>query len=508
MKIFNLHYSQWARIIILIGAIWRISAYLVINPSLWLDEAKFAIKTDEFSFSQLWNPDAHPTASEEIKAQTGPLGFFFLTKVLTLYFGNHEYVLRFIPLLTGILGIYFFYLLAQKILSPRGALLALAFFSFSPILINFSFDFHPYSSDVFIAVIFSHLFLTLDQRDMKMKEALLRGMILAILLWFSSPAIFVFLGISTVLFYHYFSKKEWSKLKILSIMIIFNLTSFSINYFSYLTYFISSQPITTYWKQFLIPNLPFSISSFKFLCNFLFTQFFFYAPLFFIKYSLLAFLLFAFGGYLLFFQKRLKFFLLIGPLLITILASIFQKYPFIGRTIVFLTPIAYILIAAGIEKTISVLRNLQPGRWTWILIFLILSIYIQQGITTLILTTSKSTNEDLAPVLVEVRKRAQKTDLLYIYCGAQAQFEYYHQRFELQGLPTVYGIDSREDPQRYLQDINRLRGRGRVWFIFSHIWEDEDIVYLDHLDHIGKMLISIPSWNAGAFLYDLSDPKE
>ena len=69
------------------------------------------------------------------------------------------------------------------------------------------------------------------------------------------------------------------------------------------------------------------------------------------------------------------------------------------------------------------------------------------------------------------------------------------------------GIESRADPAGYLRDLKRMAGRPRVWIVFSHIanWGgvDEEKIFLDYLDRLGRRLGFYKTSGAGAYLYDL-----
>jgi len=57
-------------------------------------------------------------------------------------------------------------------------------------------------------------------------------------------------------------------------------------------------------------------------------------------------------------------------------------------------------------------------------------------------------------------------------------------------------------------DLERLRDRGRVWFIFSHVWfllGTDERVLLFHLDRLGaRRLDEISRKGAAAYLYEFT----
>jgi len=54
----------------------------------------------------------------------------------------------------------------------------------------------------------------------------------------------------------------------------------------------------------------------------------------------------------------------------------------------------------------------------------------------------------------------------------------------------------------YANDFDQLRGNGRVWFLFSHLHQQEEfLIYL--LDHDGTRLDAFKSFGAQVYFYNL-----
>ena len=70
------------------------------------------------------------------------------------------------------------------------------------------------------------------------------------------------------------------------------------------------------------------------------------------------------------------------------------------------------------------------------------------------------------------------------------------------------GVNSWDNWDEYIQDLDKLRGNSRVWLLFAHVWQgngiDEERFFLDHLDSIGRRLDTATSTGASVYLYDLS----
>jgi len=85
---------------IVIGIVVRIVAYFY-NRSLFLDEAMLASSVVQRDYMGLFQPLDYN--------QGAPIGFLLIVKTFVYLFGTSEFVLRLLPLISGIgsIGIYF-----------------------------------------------------------------------------------------------------------------------------------------------------------------------------------------------------------------------------------------------------------------------------------------------------------------------------------------------------------------------------------------------------------------
>ena len=117
------------------------------------------------------------------------------------------------------------------------------------------------------------------------------------------------------------------------------------------------------------------------------------------------------------------------------------------------------------------------------------------------------TREEMRPVVQYVVQNWQDGDALYMYYLAMPAFEYYSQKLGF-GEEYIQGVSSREDWTAYTADLDQLRGKQRVWIVFSHVWTwagvDEQKFFLYHLDTIGQRSQSFEASGAAVYLYDLT----
>jgi NAD(P)H-flavin reductase len=109
--------------------------------------------------------------------------------------------------------------------------------------------------------------------------------------------------------------------------------------------------------------------------------------------------------------------------------------------------------------------------------------------------------EEIKPVIKYCLENKKEDDKIYVYYGAKKAFDYYTWDSKIEILPSV--DKTRETPEEYIKDLERLKGTGRVWFIFSHIYQNEEKLYLTYLNHIALKIDSLQSKGASVYLYEL-----
>jgi len=202
-------------------------------------------------------------------------------------------------------------------------------------------------------------------------------------------------------------------------------------------------------------------------------------------------------------RKKTLLFLLVTPLLLTLVASAFHKYPFAGRVLLFLVPAAILVLAEG---TVAIYR--KTARFSPLIgIAFAVTLLAQPAGKAMGHVVRPRTHEEIRPVLAYIDENLHDGDTLYLYHGARAAFRYYKPRFHFDTLELIGGVKSKKDHTRYARDLRKLRGRPRVWVLFSHVTEIDDVneepVFLDYLDEMGKRLDTFNAPGAAVYLYDL-----
>jgi len=200
------------------------------------------------------------------------------------------------------------------------------------------------------------------------------------------------------------------------------------------------------------------------------------------------------------------------PFFAVLLASGFEKYPFSDRLLLFIIPLVYILISEGVERFSLLFNKVHPKLTQVIWIALICGLLFSPFSASVKKFFNPSMRQHIKPLLTYITEKQIDGDILYLYYGAQPAFDYYKPFYYIGNLNVVQGIAfSREDPIKYIKEINQLKGNQRVWFLFSHncswciVNEEEYIVR--HLNKIGKRINKYSSSGSNVYLYNLMPKK-
>lgn len=490
-------------IIIGVGIAVRFYQY-VFAKSLWLDESFLALNIVNKSFPELLKPLDY--------GQVAPIGFLFVEKLSVQLLGNNEYVLRLFPFLCGIISLFLFFQIAKRLLGKEAFLIALTLFSLSGSLICYSAQLKQYSIDVTAILLLYAITMYFQSQRLKASHVASFGLIGATIIWFSHPSVFVLAGIGICLSLFSLRRKEWREVGQLSIVYIIWLLSFAVSYV--ITFHPDKaagniESMQDIWVGAFAPFPPTSLSDIKWFISTFFKIFENPAGL---PFAEIATVMFIIGCASMFSKNRQWFFLLLAPILITLIVSGFHLYPFISRLILFIVPAVLLFIAEGAETIVNKTRHNFPTIGI-ILLCLLLSppIYAAGYILTTQNTYRYRPVEDIKPVMSYVRKHKNDGDILYVYYSSYTAFAYYVNHFGFTDNEYIVGTRSREGLRNYTKELNRLRGNKRVWFLFSHghvskvTGVDEEKFFLYYLDSMGKRIDHFKGDGAAVYLYDLSD---
>lgn len=502
----NVLFKIFICIILFIGVVLR-AAYYFSSNSIWGDEARLALNIIDRSFLELFKPLDY--------YQYAPYGFLLAEKLVTNIFGSGEYALRLFPFLSSILSLVLFYRLSCHFLSKPGVLIANSFFAILVSLTFYASELKQYSSDLLFTLILLLLTIKTEKKELTLLNSILYGIIGAAFIWFSHPIIFILTGAALFITFSP-SRKGVNRNRVcLSVIFSFWIISLFCSSFFTLINTIESPGLINFWKQFYFPLNLFSGSGFMGLKKI-------YLELFrFLTLDILCGAILILGYFSLHKRESQKtFFLLLLPILLTIIASAFHVYPLFERFLLFLIPAIIILISEGIDFTRQKLWKISPVLG----IVVILLFFINPAYYTKRFFVEPSSQEEIRPLIKHLKENIKNEDIIYISHSAQYTFKYYAKRYgfcdnfrintkgesteedKCEGIKN-YKLVLGSEPEFIkspLQEIEKLKGNKRVWLLFAEkLDRASKNKLLAYLRNSGIRLRSITKVNASLYLYDL-----
>jgi hypothetical protein len=504
---------DWIGLTIVLAGFGLRLRQVLVNRSLWLDEAMLTNNILARDFAGLFRPLDND--------QGAPVGFLLVQKLVTLTLGDSEYALRLVPFLAGVLALALMFLLMRKFTDPFAGLFALGLFAVAPSLIYYSSEVKQYSSDVAITLALILLFIKFADAKLDAQKATLLACAGAVVIWFSHPALFVIAALGLTLFAQAVREKDKRQIAALLLVAFIWALSLAALYFVNLRQLSTHQFFLDYWREGFVPR---DASAFAWLVNSLRAPF---TDLLGLQIPhLVSGILFLLG--MIGLPRRLPrlglFLLLI--LFLALFASFLTLYPFAGRMILFLVPIVCLLLAEGVAYltgfTIWLFGKMSlrdhgfgqtESRWKPVrsLVFLALAAALLFSPLSLAYEnfTAPKMREHIRPTMASLRENLRDGDAVYVYYWAEHAVRFYAPKYELDISAFVIGADHHSQPELYRAELDALRGRGRVWFLFSHVYEEDGFnereYILDYLNSIGELKREYrePGTSVFLYLYDL-----
>ncbi len=464
-------FAAWG--LITLGLALRLRQYLA-NRSLWIDEAMLALN--------ILNRNVAGLLGKLDYEQGAPLGFLLLEKLAATLFGGGERALRLLPLLAGCAALILFHFLARELLEEPGALSALALFAVSPALIYYSSEVKQYSSDVLIALVLLYLAWR-PPRSALLAQNLLLLVTGMLAVWFSHPAVFVLAAIGLMRLVET-RHNPWPTLAVGAGWLV----SFGVLYLVSLRALAQDAYLLNYWGDYFASGpLAALLGLFEFP-----------AGLGAWPAALLAGICLA-GLGVLFTRRPQSAGGLVLIFLITLLASSLQKYPFAGRMMLFSVPLIYLLCGAALEGLFRL--GLRPALAAFLAVSLAGGLLGAPALTSARAFLAPKYPEHIRPALAYWQANRLPGDVLYVYNWALPAFRYYS---DGQAGYIAGGLHP-GDPQALLAELDPLKGRGRVWVLFAHVYEtaeyNEKDLMLAYLKQLGEKKRQFIEPGSSVYLY-------
>ncbi|NLA27531.1 MAG: hypothetical protein GX878_09075 [Firmicutes bacterium] len=473
------------------GIVTRLLQYLS-NRSIWFDESLLVMNILERGYLELLSPLDN--------VQAAPPLYLLLTKLLTELFGYSEYILRLIPLLSGIAALFLFVKMAERFLGPKALPPALALLVLADRAIYYSNEAKQYSLELLITIVILLLAENLYRRRYALRETIIFTIAGSLAIWCAYSSVFILAGTGIVLFI--FALRE-QKEKITAVMAklgtmaLFWGVSFAISYHYIAGPASNNGAFYIFFENDFIPFPPVSLSqlawypqaAIKLFCN----------PLgFSIPHAALLLVIITAGVAMLWKSRKERFVLglILLPLAVLATLSAMRFYPIADRMVLFTMPLFYLVIGEGLYHVGAALFR-RSAVTAVVLAIVIFSIPALRSAYHLV---KPRLNEESRTVIEYYFDNKQAGDEIYVYHESFKVFEYYTYNQEVSYIP---GGNYRGNRQLYLDELDEMVGKGRIWFFFSHVVPGEGEMFTGHLDQIGEVLDFYCSQNAFIYLYDL-----
>lgn len=315
--------------IIAVGIYLRIAFY-VDNRSFWLDEAFLGINILKHSYLELFLPLEF--------YQVSPPLFSVVCKFFYNVFGGNQslargdYLLRILPFLSSIFSVPLFILICNRLFKNKYfTVISSVFFLFNIPALRYTAEFKQYSTELFVGLVAIYIFQTLFNNDISKKRAILYSIFFILSFWLSNSISFILFGGFLIILFKTI-KKEISKTTffILFIPAFISFLAFFLGY-----YIPNKEKTYEYMQNFWSVKDAsfFTISNFYSMFGQKVSELLpFISEKIYTLYLILGIFLLTAS------KKHKRTILILLPIILTVIASFIQAYPFDKRLILFLLP--------------------------------------------------------------------------------------------------------------------------------------------------------------------------
>jgi hypothetical protein len=486
--------TSWPELVaasaVALGAGVRIQQFAM-RRSLWLDEALLARNIVDRGMRDLLEPLGGN--------QGAPPGFLWLARLSVLAGGRNEYALRLLPLVAGLLLLPLVWVLARRVLDRPAAALATVVAAGAPALVRYSAEVKQYGVDATVAVGLVLLALTVGSgrgRDMRAVVAL--GVVGALAVWLSHPAVFVLAGCGSVLLLDAAWRRDRYGVVVAGAVAGLWALSFGALYAVSLRRLTENDALTGYWTAGFVPR-PIGFGR---TATWLWSSaagyveeiggFSVAAP------PVVATVL---GSVLVAARRPVREALLLwASVPFLLVAAAVEQYPFRGRLALFLLP--FVLVAFAGLATV-------PRRW-WRLggVAVVAVLSIAPMTKTVELAVDRPLWPHSRPVFEHVRDSKAVDDAVYIHGVTDGPYHFYGPILGLRAERRTSWSPLHACSPDADASAARLRPErgGRVWVVFAYTLsfrpEDEVEILRSHFDAVARRVSTFRSVDASATLYD------
>jgi len=468
-------------------------------------------------------------------SQVAPPGFLLLEKAVVSAFNSSEFSLRLVPLFCALASVWLSWLVCRRLFTPLPAMLPFGLFALTTSLADAPMRAKPYEGDIAASLLIVLMALMLFDRPLRLSRAIGLSLVSSLTVLFSFPSILVLAGASLAALNN--ARRDAARRRELlaaaavwivaaGLGVLVATRSLSPADAAYMRWF---------WKPAFMPLGPTPITSLMWLGHQLKATFRWTLDY---RASAIWSLAAAAGVWSLLRRKQDAALLLILPVVLAVVASAAQRYPFFsGRTQLYLIPALLILAGEGAYWSQRALLDgfshpcsgrpsgrpsdrLKPvvythvktalahAKWIAAVPYLLL---IGLGVQATWHAWGFQGNSDLRGVFHYVRDHWRPGDRLYVHFATAQVFMYYAPQLGFTPGEYILGTCSETD-ESMLRQVDVLRDNPRVWMAICCTDESEPVYkYLGSLGRIrdtfaveGRLAGESALLRGAAILYDLS----
>lgn len=465
MKIPQIDKKRWIQLIEIISFIVVLicitcSVYVnITGRTLWLDEAMLAVSINTRSVLEILQP---PLAWN----QSAPVGYVLCVKLITLLFGNSEFVLRLFSVLSYIGVIACFYYLIKNVAKAKLPLLSTAAFANIAYLIEYSDMLKPYICDglfVMLVIVVFHLYV---KGHIKLWLACL---MLAVMIWFSNPVAFFAGGAALYLVLESLIQKKFKECYKGIAIGLSSVISFGIMYLVWLKPTINNTNLSDFWLDYKFPIIT-SIGKLKEAMHL--TKFALQGlGDLWLTYLVLATIIVIAN---LFIIKSKEVYVITLGVIITLMASVAGFFPMSDRLFVFMDCILAFLAAYMIFWLVERVVVDKYKILVLVVVFAIL-LYFGGGIQKYHSGKAYREGEEANEAIEYLEKNIKADDNLYVYYAAIPVFEYKegYDNPSIGDCKNVYLGTAMLYDKQALDDVRYVSNSNGIYVLYTHVVDYE-----------------------------------
>lgn len=440
-------------LIVLLGIALRAWAYLR-DTSLYLDEILL-------SRNILDLPLRYLLTKPLMLDQVAPRGFLLVERVAVAIFGGNEMALRLFPFTCGVASLLLFRRLAERILSPIGAAIAVFLVAIGVPFIRFGAEVKQYECDLLAAIVLLLIARNFMENEVSTRLLALNGLAGFAVIWFSQASVLVMAGIGVAIALEWLVTRDGKAGRAL----FFTISQWAVASLAAVATGLRSMTPSTrqfmndFWTAAFFP-FPFHWKTGAVWIGQRFTELFSDATLLRYRWPAVFTLLAAGGIAAVWKRSRVAAWLLCGPPLVALAAAIAHQYPFRGRLAFWLLPAAILFLAAAIDWVRSKASKLH---------FAVGAAVVVAALVVPVLAIAEAPPpyeiEHTRELLGYLQQHRQPGDIIYVMQVAEVGVRFYGPRFGLQPNEWITGACERDDARALLRDVDKFRGAPRLWVL-------------------------------------------